>query len=118
MGFRQSAMEDMGVKKMKVLVTGNKGYIGAVLAPMLKKEGFEVTGLDNDMFRACTYGDEPSDVRTINKDIRDVEVSDLKGFDAIIHLAGLSNDPLGDLNPDITYEINYKATVSLAEKAK
>lgn len=103
---------------MKVLVTGNKGYIGSVLAPMLLKEGFEVTGLDNDMFRACTYGEEFPNVHTINKDIRDVEVSDLKGYDAILHLAGLSNDPLGDLNPEITYEINYKATVSLGEKAK
>ena len=103
---------------MKILVTGNKGYIGSVLVPMLIKEGFEVTGLDSDIYRACTYGDELHDVKTIIKDVRDVEVSDIKGFDAILHLAGLSNDPLGDLNPDITYEINYKATVSLAEKAK
>lgn len=103
---------------MKVLVTGNKGYIGSVMVPMLLKEGFEVTGLDSDIFRACTYGKDPHPIKTINKDVRDVEVSDLKGFDAIIHLAGLSNDPLGDLNPDITYEINHRGTVSLAEKAK
>jgi nucleoside-diphosphate-sugar epimerase len=111
-------MENMGVKKMKVLVTGNKGYIGTVLTPMLQKDGFEVIGLDIDMFKACTYGDELQDIHTINKDIRDVEVSDLQGYDAIIHLAGLSNDPLGDLNPELTYELNYKATVNLAEKAK
>jgi len=103
---------------MKVLVTGNKGYIGSVLVPMLLEEGFDVTGLDIDIFRACTYGNELQEIKTINKDVRDVEIADLKGFDAIIHLAGLSNDPLGDLNPELTYELNYKATVSLAEKAK
>jgi nucleoside-diphosphate-sugar epimerase/SAM-dependent methyltransferase len=111
-------VEDMEVISMKILVTGNKGYIGSVLVPLFLKEGYDIVGFDNDMFRACIYGDDFQQVETIKKDIRDVEISDLRGFDAIIHLAGLSNDPLGDLNPEMTYDINYKATVSLAEKAK
>ncbi len=103
--------------KMKVLVTGNLGYIGTVLTPMLVAEGFEVVGLDSDLYRRCTFGDGFDAVETIIKDVRDVEVDDLEGFDAICHLAGLSNDPLGDLNPELTYRINYEASVHLAELA-
>lgn len=103
---------------MKVMVTGNLGYIGTVLAPMLEDAGHEVVGLDVDLYQRCTFGDGLREVPTIKKDIRDVELKDVRGFDAICHLAGLSNDPLGDLNPDLTHEINYKASVRLAELAK
>jgi len=103
---------------MKVMVTGNLGYIGTVLAPLLVDAGHDVVGLDVDLYQRCTFGDGLREVPTINKDIRDVELDDLRGLDAICHLAGLSNDPLGDLNPDLTYEINYKASVRLAELAK
>ncbi|MAR91610.1 MAG: NAD-dependent dehydratase [Pseudomonadales bacterium] len=103
---------------MKVLVTGHKGFIGTVMVPMLLQEGFEVTGLDSDLYRYCTYGDGMVEVPTIEKDVRDVTKDDLKGFDAVVHLAALSNDPLGNINADLTYDINYKASVRIAEMAK
>ncbi|MDH5699077.1 MAG: SDR family oxidoreductase [Nitrospirota bacterium] len=103
---------------MKVLVTGHKGFIGTVMVPILLKEGFEVTGIDTDLYRYCTYGDSPLEVPSIDKDVRDVTKEDLKGFDAIVHLAALSNDPLGDINPDLTYDINHKASVRIAEMAR
>jgi nucleoside-diphosphate-sugar epimerase len=103
---------------MRILVSGHKGYIGAVMTPMLIAEGHEVVGLDSDLFEHSTFGDLMLEVASIRKDIRDVEAADIAGFDAIIHLAGLSNDPLGDLNPELTYEINYLASVRLAELAK
>ena len=104
---------------MRVLVTGHNGYIGTVLVPMLLEGRHEVVGLDSDLFVECTFGEEPAyEITEIHKDVRDVEAEDLEGFDAIMHLAGLSNDPLGDLNPGLTYEINYRASVRLAELAK
>jgi len=103
---------------MRILVTGHRGYIGAVLVPMLLKAGHEVTGLDSDLYEGCDFGSFQSDVPFIRKDIRDVEVDDLEGYDAVLHLAGLSNDPLGDLNPRLTYEINYLASLNLARLAK
>jgi nucleoside-diphosphate-sugar epimerase len=103
---------------MRVLVTGHLGYIGTAMIPMLLAEGFDVVGLDSDLYRDCTFGDGLRGVRELRKDIRDVEASDLEGFDAVIHLAGLSNDPLGDLNPALTYEINHVASVRLAQLAK
>jgi nucleoside-diphosphate-sugar epimerase len=103
---------------MRVLVTGHLGYIGTVMAPMLLAEGYDVVGLDSDLYRDCTFGDGLKGVPEIKKDIRDVEASDLEGFDAVIHLAGLSNDPLGNLNPALTYEINHVASVRLAQLAK
>lgn len=103
---------------MKVLVTGHKGFIGTVMVPILLNEGFEVTGIDTDLYRYCTYGDSPLEVPSIDKDVRDVTKEDLKGFDAIVHLAALSNDPLGDINPDLTYDINHKASVRIAEIAR
>ncbi len=103
---------------MKILVTGHLGYIGTVLTPMLLEHGHEVVGLDSDLYERCTYGDGIVDVPTIRKDIRDVEPYELEGFDAVLHLAGLSNDPLGDLNADLTYDINYHASVKLAKLAK
>ena len=103
---------------MKVLVTGHKGFIGTAMVPILLKEGFDVTGLDTDLYRYCTYGDPPVEVSTIYKDVRDVVKEDLKGFNAIVHLAALSNDPLGDINSDLTYDINHKASVRIAEMAR
>jgi len=103
---------------MRILVTGHNGYIGAILTPMLVAEGHKVVGLDTDYFEACTFGDDMPDVPTVRKDIRDIEASDLQGFDAVMHLGGLSNDPLGDLNPELTGEINHAASVRLAQLAK
>ncbi|MET3580227.1 nucleoside-diphosphate-sugar epimerase [Mesorhizobium robiniae] len=103
---------------MKVLVTGHLGYIGSVLTPMLLDRGHHVTGLDSDIFRSCTFVGKLAEVPTIEKDIRDIEIDDVAGFDAIIHLAGLSNDPLGDYRPLLTEEINCGASVRLARLAK
>lgn len=104
---------------MKVLITGHRGYIGRVLVPMALGAGHEVVGLDSGLFEECIFGREERDsVPWIRKDLRDVGVSDLEGFDAVMHLAGISNDPLGDLNPDCTYEINHLASVRLAERAR
>jgi nucleoside-diphosphate-sugar epimerase len=103
---------------MTVLVTGHKGYIGTVLVPMLQAAGHEVVGLDTDLYARCTFVGEVPDIPTIGKDVRDVAPADLEGFDAVMHLAGLSNDPLGDLNPELTHEINHLASVSLAEAAR
>ncbi len=105
---------------MKVLITGHNGYVGTIMTPMLLFAGHEVVGLDTNLYQGSTFGEENTtkDVLSINKDIRDVNLSDLEGFDAIIHLAGLSNDPLGDLNPELTYQINHLASVKLAKLAK
>jgi len=104
---------------MRVLVTGHNGYVGTVLVPMLLKAGHDVVGLDTNLYQAATFGDDDSiAIPAINKDVRDVTREDLEGFDAVLHLAGLSNDPLGDLNPELTYEINHRASVRLAEIAK
>jgi nucleoside-diphosphate-sugar epimerase len=105
---------------MRVLVTGHLGYIGTVLTPMLVNVGHTVTGLDSDLYSRCTYdaGGEIREVATIRKDVRDVEPADLLGFDAVLHLAALSNDPLGNLKPGITDEINHRASVRLGELAK
>lgn len=103
---------------MRVLVTGNKGYIGMVLVPMLLEEGYEVVGFDSDLYERCDFGDYRFEVPFIRKDVRDVEISDLEGYEAVVHLAGLSNDPLGDLNPSLTYRINYLASLNLARLAK
>ncbi len=103
---------------MRVLVTGHNGYIGAVMVPMLQAEGYEVVGLDTYFFEDCNLGYEASVVSSIRKDIRDVSLEELKGLDAIIHLAALSNDPLGSLKSEWTYDINHKASVRLAQLAK
>lgn len=103
---------------MRVLLTGHRGYIGSVLTPMLLERGHDVTGLDSDLFRACTFAGALAEIPTIEKDIRDVTVDDVAGLDAIIHLAGLSNDPLGDYRPELTSEINFEASVQLAALAK
>ena len=105
---------------MRVLVTGHLGYIGTVMVPMLIKAGHEVAGLDSELYQSCTFaaGGEITEVPHIRKDLRDADVRDLDGFDAIIHLAALSNDPLGNLNPDTTYSINHRGSVHLARIAK
>lgn len=103
---------------MRVLVTGHKGYIGSVMVPMVQKAGHDVLGIDSDLYRNSTYGYDLPRTPEIIKDIRDVEKKDLEGIDGIIHLAGLSNDMLGDLNPALTYEINHAATLRLAAMAK
>jgi len=105
---------------MRVLLTGHLGYIGSVMTPMLLKAGHEVIGLDSDLYERCTFeqGGAIVDVPTILKDTRDVELADLKGFDAVIHLAALSNDPLGNLRAGLTDDINHRASVRLAELAK
>jgi nucleoside-diphosphate-sugar epimerase len=103
---------------MKVLITGHRGYIGAVMCRFMTAAGHDVVGLDSDLYRDCSFGDGLTRVPTIRKDIRDVDASDLAGIDAIAHLAGLSNDPVGDLNPACTYEINLNATIRLGKIAK
>ena len=103
---------------MKVLVTGNLGYIGSVLVPILKKEGHEVIGYDIGYYKDCFIYEDKTEIKQIIKDIRDVSIDDLTGLDAIIHLAALSNDPLGELSPGLTEEINLGGTLKIAELAK
>jgi nucleoside-diphosphate-sugar epimerase len=103
---------------MNILVTGNLGYIGSVLVPMLQQMGHEVTGYDIGYYRDCLLYDDQVILKQISKDIRDVSMSDLENIEAIIHLAALSNDPLGELVPGLTEEINLNGTLLLAELAK
>jgi nucleoside-diphosphate-sugar epimerase len=105
---------------MRVLVTGHRGYIGTAMVPILLKEGHVVVGADSDLYDQCTYYAAGTivPVPTIRKDVRDLELNDLQGFDACIHLAALSNDPLSALNPGVTYAINHRGSVRLATLAK
>ncbi|MGB7742230.1 MAG: SDR family oxidoreductase, partial [Terracidiphilus sp.] len=103
---------------MKILLTGHKGYIGAVAGPMLESAGHEVVGLDTDLYGKCDFGNELAAIPEIIKDLRDLTQSDLAGFDAAVHLAALSNDPVGNLDPQLTYDINHLASVQLAKLAK
>ena len=103
---------------MRVLLTGHKGYIGAVAGPLLRSSGHEVIGLDTDLFVGCEFGEVAPGMPEIRKDIRDLTKADLEGFDAVVHLAALSNDPLGNLDADLTYDINHRASVRLAELAR
>ena len=103
---------------MRVLITGHDGYIGAVMVPLFQAAGHEVVGLDTSFFAGCSLGDEPASIPAIRVDIRDADAESMQGFDALVHLAALSNDPLGNLNPDITYDINHRASVHLAKLAR
>ena len=103
---------------MKVLVTGHDGYIGTVLVPVLQAAGHEVVGLDNGLFRDCGFGPSAVPIPALDLDLRSIQIDNLRGFDAVIHLAGISNDPVGDLNPQCTYDINHLASVRLATLAK
>jgi nucleoside-diphosphate-sugar epimerase len=102
---------------MRVLVTGHHGYIGSVTAPLLRAAGHDVVGLDTFFYQGCDLMSGP-DVSHLRMDVRDVRADDLEGFDAVVHLAALSNDPLGDMRPELTYGINFEATVALAEAAR
>ena len=103
---------------MRILLTGSRGYIGSVMAPFLVRAGHEVVGIDTDLYRRSSFGEWKDTVETRVKDVRALEARDLAGFDGVIHLAALSNDPLGDLNPQLTYDINHLASVRLAALAK
>lgn len=113
-------MASMGLEAnlMRVLLTGHKGYIGVVLSGVLLRAGYEVHGIDSDLFSRCNFGALPPPIPETIKDIRDIELLDVEGFAAVLHLAGLSNDPLGYLNPELTFEINHRASVRLALLAK
>jgi nucleoside-diphosphate-sugar epimerase len=103
---------------MRVLVTGHKGFIGSVMVPLLRAAGHDIVGMDADYYRDCSFIGSPAEVPSIERDIRDAKPSDLAGFDAVVHLAALSNDPLGDLDPELTYDINHRATIHLAKLAR
>ncbi|HUG86474.1 MAG TPA: SDR family oxidoreductase [Euzebya sp.] len=103
---------------MHILLTGHLGYIGAVMAPFLSAAGHDVTGLDTGYFADCVMGPPPEAIPELRMDLRDVSPADLEGFDAVIHLAALSNDPVGDLEPEQTYDINHRASIHLARCAK
>ena len=103
---------------MKILLTGHKGYIGAVAGPILRDTGHEVVGLDSDLFSGCDFGNTLPQIPEVRKDLRDLAIGDVRGFDAVVHLAALSNDPLGNLNAGLTYDINHHASVHLARLAK
>ncbi len=103
---------------MKVLVTGHDGYIGSVMVDVLSRAGHDVTGLDSYFFERCRFGPERCIVPALRKDVRDVEAADLIGFDAVIHLAALSNDSLGSLDERCTLDINHSGSVAIATAAK
>jgi nucleoside-diphosphate-sugar epimerase len=103
---------------MRVLVTGHKGFIGSIMVALLGRHGIDVVGMDTDYYRDCTFAAPPPEVPEVTCDIRDAKPEHLDGFDAVVHLAALSNDPLGDLEPQLTYEINHVATIHLARLAR
>ncbi|WP_255408527.1 NAD(P)-dependent oxidoreductase [Plantactinospora sp. KBS50] len=103
---------------MRVLVTGHHGYLGSVLTPLLTAAGHEVSGLDSDLYADQLLGPAPPEVPGRRMDLRDVGPAQCAGFDAVVHLAALCNDPLGDLDPRLTVEINHAATVRLARAAR
>ena len=105
---------------MRVLVTGHLGYLGVIVTRVLSADGIDVVGLDSDLYRDGTFGDPAAipSVPALIKDVRDVEREELEGFDGVVHLAALSNDPLGDLDPALTLAINHEASIRLATIAK
>jgi nucleoside-diphosphate-sugar epimerase len=119
-GYRYTTLETLGVALeaiMKILLTGSGGYIGVLMGPYLENRGHEVTGLDTGYFQEVDLYPR-KEIETINKDTRKLEEEDLVGYDAVVHLAELSNDPLGDLDREITFKINHHGTVRLAKLAK
>jgi nucleoside-diphosphate-sugar epimerase len=108
----------MKVMKKRVLITGHNGYIGSMLGPIFVQAGYDIVGLDMGYFSACTLVPDKVEIPSTLKDLRELNVEDVKGFDAVIHLAALSNDPIGNLNAKWTEEINFRASVRLAELAK
>jgi len=103
---------------MRVLVDGDRGYIGRVLVPLLMEAGHDVEGLDAGWYDGCDFGDQPTNYRSRTGDIREVTASDLEGFDAVVHLAAISNDPVGHLNPEATYSVNAEGAAHMARTAK
>jgi nucleoside-diphosphate-sugar epimerase len=104
---------------MKILVTGTEGYLGSLLPPLLIERGHEVIGLDTGFYKVgWLYNPSGVTPKTLNKDIRNITPDDLEGIEAIVHMAELSNDPAGQLAPNITYEINHVGSVRLASLAK
>ena len=103
---------------MKVFVTGHKGYIGSHLVDVLKASGHQVTGCDLDLFKGCSWEPLTAPDKELIKDVRDVTESDLDGHDCVMQLAAISNDPMGDINPQLTYSINRDASIELAATAK
>jgi nucleoside-diphosphate-sugar epimerase len=103
---------------MKVLVDGDRGYIGAVLVPLLQSAGHEVVGLDVGWYDGCDFGDQPAGYEQRTGDVRDVTAEDLEGFDAVVHLAAISNDPIGHLHPEATYDVNARGAIHVARMAK
>lgn len=108
----------MGRVIMKVLLTGHKGYIGSLAGPLLRAAGHEVSGFDSDLYAGCNFGDEANTMPEIRKDLRDLSPADLEGFAAVVHMGALSNDPLGNLDSQLTYDVNHLASVKLAKLAK
>src|SRR6188508_966265 len=103
---------------MKVLVDGDRGYVGAVLVPLFQRAGHEVVGLDAGWYDGCDFGAAPTGYESRTGDIRDQRPEDLEGFDAVVHLAAISNDPVGHLNPEATYSVNAHGAAHMAEVAK
>src|SRR2546427_8968085 len=103
---------------MKILLTGHRGYIGPVIATALLESGHDVVGLDTCYLEQPVFASREPELRMLRKDVRDVTAGDLEGFEAVVHYAALSNDALGDLKAEWTYEINYEASVALGRLAK
>lgn len=103
---------------MRILLTGHRGYIGSVAVPVVRAAGHEVVGLDSDFFAGCDFGELDLGIPELQKDLRDLDKKDLQGFDGVLHFGALSNDPLGNLNGQLTYDVNHHASVRLAELAK
>jgi len=103
---------------MRILITGHRGYVGSVLVPHLQSLGHELYGMDIDLYRRCSYGKNPLEIPSVEKDVRDAEVADFTQVEAVIHLAALSNDPLGNLNPQLTWAINHQGAVRVARSAR
>ena len=102
----------------KILITGHEGYLGSVMTLAFLNAGFDVTGLDTGYFRNCLIVPQLAEVPSLDQDIRDLKTKDLEGFDTVIHLAALSNDPIGNMNTKWTEDINFHASVNLARKAR